>query len=207
MKIVCMSDSHGLHRKMPLVPDGDVLVVAGDFTNVGAEQEIKDFNEWLGQRPHKHKIVIAGNHDWYFQWNGNKKNIINNATYLQDESTIIDGVKFYGSPHQPEFCNWAFNLPRGKELKEKWDLIPEDTDVLITHGPPKGILDWAFYSKEHVGCLDLLDRVYEINPKVHIFGHIHIGYGTEIKGNTTFVNAAICSENYQPTNSPIVVEI
>lgn len=129
---------------------------------------------------------------------------------------MIDGVKFWGSPWQPEFCNWAFNLSRGIKLKEKWDLIPADTNVLITHGPPMGILDnvtkfnghTGELEIQHVGCVDLYNRVMELKSlQLHVFGHLHDGYGKQKINKTIFVNASICTEEYKPTNAPIVVEL
>jgi len=120
---------------------------------------------------------------------------------------IIDGIKLWGSPWQPEFCNWAFNLPRGEALREKWQMIPEDTDVLITHGPPLGILD-NIAGGPALGDADLLDEVTNIvKPKVHIFGHIHDGYGTQREGETTFVNASLLDEWYNVANTPIEVTL
>lgn len=172
MRIVCISDTHGKHRTMT-IPDGDVLVHAGDLTPRGHEKDIKDVNDWLGTLPHKHKIMIAGNHDFEFEKNPiNARSWITNAHYLCDESLIIDGVKFYGSPWQPRYFDWAFNVDRGEPLKVIWDKIPMDTDVLITHGPPHGILDMTF-EKIMAGCEELLLAVQRIKPKIHIFGHIH----------------------------------
>jgi Icc-related predicted phosphoesterase len=126
--------------------------------------------------------------------------------YLLDEELELEGLKFYGSPYQPEFCNWAFNLPRGPQLARKWAKIPDDTDVLITHGPPGGILD-RVAGGELVGCNDLRKRVKEINPKLHVFGHIHEAYGWHWEDKTIFVNAANCDLGYNPINKPVVVEI
>ena len=207
MKIVAISDTH---TYIPAVPIGDVLVHAGDFAGRGNLRDLEIFLAWFGALPHKHKILVAGNHDWCFLGRYERKEAVRRAsevcTYLEDSSITIDGIKFYGSPWQPEFHAWAFNLPRGKALKEKWDMIPEDTDVLITHGPPQFIRD--FCPGGNVGCADLAARVMELNQlKYHIFGHIHEGYGIETRGNTTFINASICSGNYRPTNDPILVEI
>lgn len=206
MRNVCLSDIHSKTHGMPPVPEGDVLVVAGDITMSGAKGDIKNFNQWLENRPHNHKVVIAGNHDWAFYRNKKAPSWIPAATYLQDSGVTIDGVKFWGSPWQPEFLDWAFNLPRGKSLREKWDLIPDDTDVLLTHGPPAGILDNTARG-ERVGCVDLLDRVREVKPRLHVFGHIHPSYGVKDEGGTAFVNASICTEAYQPWNDPIVYDI
>ena len=129
--------------------------------------------------------------------------------YLQDQSVMIEDVKFYGSPYQPEFYNWAFNLPRGEKLKQKWGLIPKDTDVLITHGPPYGIGDFVPYrGGEFVGCKDLEETIITLpNLKAHIFGHIHCGYGHINKNFIQYVNASICDESYNPIQKPILITI
>jgi len=208
MRLVCISDTHGRHSKrgrMPRVPDGDVLIVAGDITSDGSKQATQLFNTFLGRQPHTHKIIIAGNHDWFLsKYDGHE--VLYNAVYLQDEEVIIEGIKFYGSPWQPEFLNWAFNLRRGLPLEQKWAEIPDDTDILITHGPPGGILDIA-PPGEHVGCDDLLSRVYAVKPRVHVFGHIHLSYGKEERDGITFINASTCTEAYEPINPAIVVDI
>ena len=213
MRLVCISDTHTLHSEID-IPDGDVLIHAGDFCSYGQIEEYPSFNTWLNGLPHKHKILIAGNHDKFVEKYPNimtYKTERNNFVYLQDQSHTIDGIKFYGSPWQPEFYNWAFNLPRnGAELQAKWDNIPSDTDVLITHGPPHGILDLAPKPNggtEHVGCELLRKRVMEVKPKFHIFGHIHEGYGTEEHDGTTFINACTCDGNYRPVNKPIIIDL
>ncbi len=138
MKIITISDSHDLHWSLK-IRDGDVLVHAGDLTNRGIHEEVEDLNRFLGTLPHPHKIVIAGNHDFCIEdYRIDCEEIITNCTYLQDQELIINGVKFYGSPWQPLFYDWAFNLERGPEIRGKWDLIPADTDVLITHGHLSG---------------------------------------------------------------------
>jgi len=211
MKIIAISDTHTMERSIRDIPDGDVLIHAGDITGNGQSWQIIEFCNWIKELPHKHKIVIAGNHDSCFEKDNKNRNVVidyinNVATYLEDSEIIIDGIKFYGSPWQPEFCNWSFNLPRGKALKEKWDLIPLDTQVLITHGPPANILDWC--PGGNVGCLDLKIAMQNlVNLKAHIFGHIHEGYGIEVIGGTTYANASICNDKYNPINKPIVVEI
>jgi len=210
-KICFISDTHGLHRSMQYsVPKCDILAHTGDVSNVGEYSDVVRFLDWFIDQPAKHHVYIAGNHDWLFQIGKEKRqDAIDRYPlihYLESSSVTLEGLKIYGDPHQPEFCNWAFNLPRGKKLKEKWDKIPEDTDVLLTHGPPMGILDEAPRGGR-VGCVDLLDRVYQVNPKIHAFGHIHCEYGKEQKGSTLFVNSSICNESYQPINEPILVEV
>jgi Icc-related predicted phosphoesterase len=209
MRIVCISDTHSRHDLIE-VPSGDILIHAGDSTMVGRVEEIAKFNHWLGRLPHPYKILIAGNHDWLFEKEpALAESLVTNAVYLRDSAVIIEGLKFYGSPWQPRFMHWAFNLSRGAEIRRKWDLIPEDTDVLITHGPPNGILDLVprdlTGTFENTGCEELARAVKRIKPRLHVFGHIHEGYGMERRPGTTFVNACICDAAYRPINPPVTV--
>ena len=221
LKIIALSDTHTFHRKVT-VPDGDVLVYAGDLMGSGyRHDEVKDFAKWWNNLPHANKILVAGNHDRMFQGNLDYcLDKFSGTTYLQDSEVVIDGVKFYGSPWQPEFYNWAFNVPRGTEIKKYWDKIPDDVDCLITHGPPYGILDqiisdnhiWRsdilVHPTEHLGCEELDKQVAErIKPKVHIFGHIHGGYGYYKNKVTRFYNVSICDERYFPVNPVTVIEV
>ena len=190
MKLVIVSDTHGYHRNMT-IPAGDVYVHAGDLTTMGSLENAAELNDYLGALPHPHKVVIAGNHDWCFEREPERAQaLMTGAIYLQDESVTIDGIKFYGSPWQPWFYDWAFNLKRGKDIAEKWAMIPEDTDVLVTHGPPRGFGDRTFDGRNE-GCDDLLVRVRQIKPKLHIFGHIHEAAGQWEEGGTTFINACM----------------
>lgn len=191
MRIVCVSDTHARHHKTHL-PPGDILIHAGDITDRGAIDEVTAFDEWLGTLNYlyRHKVVICGNHDFCFQEQpAEARRLITNAVYLEDSSVTIEGLTIYGSPWQPWFGDWAFNLQRGPELAMKWALIPEDTQILITHGPPAGILDMT-HRGEAVGCRDLLDRVRLIRPRLHVFGHIHEAAGRVDVDGTTFVNAS-----------------
>jgi len=212
MKIVCISDTHSL-EPIKRFPKGDILIIAGDICNTGSLVDVIKFNSFLNSLNYKYKILVAGNHDVIFEKNKLLAlNFLNNIVYLQDSEYILNNLKIYGSPWQPEFCNWAFNLPRGEKLKEKWDMIPIDTDILITHGPPYGILDKIKENSDNLGCRELLKAVEKIKPKLHVFGHIHGGYGIQEKiwknGNKTiFVNASICNEKYKPINKPIEVEL
>lgn len=206
MRIVTLSDTHMQHEDIE-VPDGDVLLHAGDFTGMGRLEEVIKFLGWFEKQPHLHKVFIAGNHDFLFQDNSAiAKAVVSNRDfiYLEDDMIEIDRVKFYGSPWQPWFYDWAFNLERGEEIAKKWDMIPGDTDVLITHGPPRWIRDWV--GKERVGCEDLSKRILKIKPKIHVFGHIHEGYGVDKKKNTIFVNASNCNSKYEAVNKPIVLD-
>lgn len=211
MRVVCISDTHLRHEQIT-IPDGDVLVHAGDSTMVGRDGDIIRFNHWLGTLPHSYKIIIAGNHDFLFESDpALAEGLITNAHYLRDSAVVIEGLKFYGSPWQPWFMDWAFNLQRGTEIKSKWDLIHEDTDVLVTHGPPHGILDLVprdnLQGYEHIGCKDLLRAVRKVKPRLHIFGHIHEGYGVLRRSKTVYVNASVCDGAYRPVNQPLVVDL
>lgn len=218
MRLVCLSDTHGLHGRLS-VPDGDVLVHAGDASMQGSEDELRRFGDWLRGLPHRRKVLVAGNHDWLCQREpGRAAELFEGLDYLLDAGLEIDGLRFWGSPWQPWFLNWAFNLPRGEALREKWDLVPPDTDVLVTHGPPRGLLDEvetlasrvlnALSAPDgHVGCEELRERVEALAPRVHVFGHIHEGYGQRRVGGTLFVNASNCDRRYRPVNAPIVVDL
>lgn len=222
MRIVCISDTHNRLDEVN-VPDGDVLIHAGDATMGGKLKELTKFNFDLGKLSHKYKFICAGNHDWLFEKEPSfARSLITNGTYLQDQEIIVDGVKFYLSPHQPVFYNWAFNLKRGAQLRQKWMLIPQDTDVLVTHGPPLGFgdtvtrdmgINWESgegndfgYRTEHVGCADLAEIIEKVKPKIHVFGHIHVAYGVYYGEHTMYVNASICDEKYYPSNKPIVID-
>lgn len=189
MRIVCISDTHARHERT-IVPPGDLLIHAGDITNHGDPDDVVKFDRWLGGLPHRHKVVICGNHDFCFEQTPEQaRSLITNAVYLQDFAVTIEGIKIYGSPWQPWFGGWAFNLERGPELAEKWKLIPDDTQILITHGPPAGILDKTRHG-DIVGCMDLFHRVWEVRPRLHVFGHIHEAAGHLDIDGVTFVNAS-----------------
>jgi len=216
MRIVAISDTHTCHQHLEL-PDGDVLVHAGDFSHPRDEASVRLFLRWFAQQPHKHKIFIAGNHDGLFETDPRWCESImpDGLTYLLDSGVTIDEVKFWGSPWQPEFCAWHFNLPRGDALAQKWSLIPDDTDVLITHAPPMGTLDecpawhptFSTDELEHAGCEELAKAVERVNPRVHIFGHIHEGAGVEKKDGRTYINAAQMDRKYKPVSQPRVVDL
>ncbi|QYO65656.1 metallophosphatase domain-containing protein [Leptolyngbya sp. 7M] len=214
MRIVCISDTHNCNEQIN-VPEGDLLIHSGDATITGTTEEIRNFTRWFAGLPHKNKIFVAGNHDWLFEREPRSARQLLDASiiYLQDSAVTINGFHIYGSPWQPRFYDWAFNLMRGPELAKKWAMIPEDIDILITHGPPHGILDevprqWGI---ENTGCEELGKRVDKIASggrlKLHIFGHIHCGYGTYEKFGVKFINASTCDEQYKPTQPAIVIDI
>lgn len=209
MKITFFSDTHNQHSRISFT-SGDLLVFCGDLTTRGALSEVKEFSEFLKNLNFKYKIVIAGNHDFCFEdhrRNEAEKILTDNGIiYLNDSGVEIDGINFWGSPIQPWFHDWAFNRSRGDEIKKHWDLIPINTNILITHGPPYGILDLCS-DGGRVGCDELLNCIKKIKPKINAFGHIHESYGIiELEG-TKFINASSLSKNYKQTNPPINIEI
>lgn len=216
MKITFISDTHSLHSELDhQLPGGDMIIHAGDFMNSGSFwDESSDFLGWYNKlENYTHKILIAGNHDRWFERNmkeiPKKMSEYPNIRYLLDQRAIIDDVTLYGSPWQPEFMNWAFNLPRaGEDLKEKWFWIPETTDILITHGPPQDHLDVSGppWNTPHLGCELLRVKVDEQPPKIHVFGHIHGSYGYKFHNGTHFINASVLNERYEQVNDPITIE-
>ena len=208
IRIVCISDTHGQHAKLS-VPDGDMLIHAGDFMAFGdTPKEIVDFNHWLGKQAHRFKIVTAGNHDLMFERHpGAARELLGNAIYLENSGIEVAGLKIWGSPVQPEFNNWAFNVARGEAIRRYWKMIPPGTDVLVTHGPPFGVLDKSHPSTAHLGCEELAKAVEQIKPRLHVFGHIHGGYGSFTGDGTRFVNASVVNEAYQLIHQPQVVKI
>lgn len=233
IRFVCISDTHGKVEGSKLhMPPGDVLLHAGDFTQKGHMKEIEKFNSYnLGALPYKVKVVIAGNHDLTFDDNiteaslrtfgvqkstvesylserGLKsvKQMLTSAIYLEDSLVTVCGIKIYGAPWQPVFCDWGFNLKRGEDILKKWQTIPTDIDILMTHGPPVGHGDLTG-GNNNVGCVELLNTIQKrVKPKFHVFGHIHEGYGVTSDGYTTFINASTCTRRYLPTNAPIVFD-
>lgn len=205
MRIVCLSDTH---LQCPPVPDGDLFIHAGDMTTCGSVDQLAKASAWLNSLPHRHKVVIAGNHDWIFQRSNEFARMLlgPKITYLQDEAVEIEGLTVYGSPWQPYFQGWAFNLQR-HELCEKWNRIPLYTDILVTHGPPSGIGDQTSPHGELLGCCSLAETVRRVRPRLHVYGHIHPGHGRRDIGPTIFVNAAICRDDGQGLNPATVVDL
>ncbi|CAF3340088.1 unnamed protein product [Rotaria socialis] len=233
VRIVCISDTHSRYHFA--LPPGDILVHAGDFTLSGQQIEVEDFIKWLKTlNQYRLKVIIAGNHDltlepefyeqtWQKWHHRGKEDYEKIGQLIRDPSLATDhgiiyleqqeftdektGLKFFGSPYQPEFCGWAFNLPiDSPQIAEVWSKIPNDLDVLITHGPPANILDTTF-TGEHAGCPRLLTRVQQVKPRLHVFGHIHEAYGCVVHGSTTFVNASTCDFRYKPSQPPITVDL
>ena len=227
IRIVCISDTHSQTDRMPQVPYGDILIHAGDFTTIGHIDEICAFNQFLKSLPHTYKVVVPGNHDllfdpypsiykdkYYEKISADKyssedvRSIINdNCIYLFDSMCQLFGYNIYGSPWVPIFGHWAFNLPAA-ELEEKWKLIPDNTDILIVHGPPSGIGDILATNHKQVGCKALLNTIQSrVKPILGVFGHIHEGYGAWRDINTIYLNASIVNIFRDPVNKPFVIDV
>jgi Icc-related predicted phosphoesterase len=223
MKIVLISDTHSLHDSMDhLIPDGDLLIHSGDFSNAGREQEIFEFIEWFSNLPHRNKVFISGNHD--IMMDGKKTDLVlekikeaekKNTFYLEDSHIVIEGLKIWGHPHVPKITKsrieWAFTK-EFNDMEKVVDRIPEDIDILVSHTPPKGILDVLLTSGANIGCENLYRKIISLKQiKMCCFGHIHESYGcvdrSSIKDNLIFANSAICDFRYRPSRKPLVFEI
>lgn len=208
LKIVAISDTHCRHKSVKL-PRGDLLVHAGDISYRGKLSEVTDFLDWFAKLPFDHKIFIAGNHDFYFEKAAAadiKSLIPEGIIYLNDSGIEINGINIWGSPVTPWFHDWAFNRHRGADINKHWKQIPPDTNLLITHGPVFGILDTVI-NGSHVGDKELLRKIDDVKPAVHVCGHIHESYGRVKHGNTRFINACLLNEKYELVNPPVVFDL
>lgn len=223
VKVIFISDTHGRHNQMEDLPEADILVHAGDFMNGGRSlEEVVSFNYWLDSIPVKpeNRLICAGNHDILFDRSHKDSSyeksyqairILQNGIYLEDEAITVQGIKFYFSPWTPEFYGWGFNAKRGEELEAIWAKIPEDTEILVTHGPPYGVRDQITPGVEnplanhHLGCEELAKRLSKLKSlKVHAFGHIHGSRGTwqphtnGVASGPLYINASFLTERYRP---------
>lgn len=230
MRVTFISDTHTKHNLITKdLPGGDLLIHAGDMSSMGYKREIKDFCSWFDSiNNYDHKVFIAGNHDWgfidYIRFKLSNEAVVPEETqevlnsyksfdYLFDEKLEIgeasdELIKIWGSPWQPEFYNWAFNLPRnGESLKAVWDKIPDNIDILVTHGPAFGFVDTVYNRPaDHLGCELLTQRIGIIKPKIHVCGHIHTGRGHYFDGHTHFINASVLDERYHYTQEPMTAD-
>jgi Icc-related predicted phosphoesterase len=205
VRLVCLSDTHNLHERVQ-VPDGDILVHAGDFTSRGTVREVEAFGQFLARQPHRAKVVVAGNHDFLFQRDPERaRQLLGDVHYLEDSAAEVAGLRIWGSPWQPWFHDWAFNLPRGGALAAKWALVPDALDVLVTHTPPHRALDRTQDGSE-VGCEELTSALARVRPRLHVFGHIHEAHGHASANGTLLVNACICDLRYRAVQNPVVID-
>jgi Icc-related predicted phosphoesterase len=199
MRVVCIADTHGQHDRIT-VPDGDVLIHAGDATGLGRIHELLSFDAWLGELPHKHKFFVPGNHDRCFQREPWVRGLLTNAQLLLDSGvTFFHERKWtiYGTPWTLRFMNWAFLVDSEAELLSKYRRVSDGWDIVVTHGPPAGTLD------DGKGSTALRTILKKRRPLLHVFGHIHEGYGQQ----DWMVNASICDGENRVTNEPIVVDL
>ena len=204
LTIVLISYTHELHREVE-VPPGDILIHAGDFTmNSKSAEKLLDFNEWLGELPHAYRVIIPGNHDAVVE-DTSRRALITNATLLVNEGVEIMGLKIWGSPITP-LLGESFGIVSDAARAKLYSRIPADTDILVTHCPPYGILDQAPGSDRHEGCHQLFAAVQKVKPMLHVFGHIHGAYGTESTNDTLFVNATLPVRGFE-MNRPHVFKL
>lgn len=207
MRIVCVSDTHERHKRVKL-PEGDVLIHAGDWTARGNAHRLAAAGRWFASQPFAHRIAIAGNHDISLQYNpGLGLSCFSGSIYLSEGSAQVEGLHVFGTPWSPAFNGWAFGAELGQECRKHWDRIPRDVDVLVVHGAPHGYGDCCKDGRQ-VGCPDLTRTIEEICPKLVVCGHIHEDYGIhEMPCGTVVVNASVLDEAYALTNSPIVIDL
>jgi len=206
-KIVCISDTH-TKEDLVKIPECDILIHSGDC-DIRSLEDLEKLNDWFGKQPAKFKIFVAGNHDFFLEKLNyhNACDILNNCYYLYNNWIIINGLKIWGSPYTPRFKDWAFMADSMWLSDFIWKKIPADTDIVITHGPPWGIMDLTGIGNHHVGCPGLLKQIKKIQPKLHIFGHIHECYGEYTDYKTDFINASQMTDTYKLENQPIIWEM
>lgn len=209
MKILFLSDTHEQHRQLTDLPKADMIIHGGDISGLGRAEKIDNFIDWYSHLDYQYKIFIAGNHDFYFEEYSQEeiqKKLPENMYYLNDSGICIEGNNIWGSPITPTFFNWAFNKDRGYDIIQHWQQIPDNTDILITHGPPNMILDKT-QRGVLAGCRDLLETIIKIKPKFHLFGHIHEAYGVYKSEDTVFINGSVLDHKYRLKNKPVLFEI
>lgn len=235
MKVAVFSDTHTKHKQVEL-PECDIAIFAGDFTSVGHKHEVESFLNWYGKQYQcKQKVFIAGNHDKSFDkkfFNSfedhdlfkenehlgkpgwlidmlDRARLVFNIQYLENSYVMLEGLKIWGSPITPSFYRqyWAFNADRNEEIQSYWNKIPKDANIIVTHGPVHGKLDYIPESSEYVGCVDLKAKIEEINPMMFICGHIHSGRGIYNTDKTLYVNASIMDNQYNKQGEPMLFNV
>lgn len=205
VRLVLMGDTHELHRECDL-PDGDILIHTGDFSMMSRSfAAIEDFDEWLGELPHRFKLVVPGNHEFALE-DSARRGLISNARLLINESVEVMGLKIWGSPVTP-LCGAAFGLISDRDRARLYNQIPEDTDIVVTHGPPYGVLDQAPSSGHHEGCHQLLAAMQRVKPRLHVFGHVHGCFGRMDTPETLFANVALLGSDGSLSNQPVVLQM
>jgi Icc-related predicted phosphoesterase len=206
VKIVIVSDTHDRHEELGVLR-GDDLIHCGDsglgFT--GGADSVKRVDGWFARQRFELIIYVGGNHDFEVQARASRgERVFRHAFYLEDQVLTFGHLTFYGSPWIPELEHWAFFLP-ARELQKKWDLIPERTDVLIAHTPPRDVLDRNSRDKS-CGCPDLARKVDLVKPRLHCFGHVHASAGVLLSRTTTFINASLVDGQYRTARRPFTFD-
>jgi Icc-related predicted phosphoesterase len=220
INITHISDTHNKHKSLNLI-GGDILIHSGDISSIGYKHEVKSFLQWFKKQPYTYKIFISGNHDICFDpnrqriddqiwindlFNEFEVNKDKQIYYLNNSSIQLFGhLNIWGSPITPDFNpkRWAFNKTRGEDIQKTWNLIPENLDILITHGPSLYHGDYEDNSRLSVGCYDLRNIIKIKKPTCHLFGHIHSGYGMSYDENTIYLNSSVVNNSYTVVNNPI----
>ncbi|KAH0786308.1 metallophosphoesterase domain-containing protein 1 [Histomonas meleagridis] len=229
IRLLCLSDTHGMHEQIPQEQlfKCDILIFAGDFSNLGNPKEVASFVKWIDALGIKNNIVIAGNSDLPFETKKlehfrniyqsysktnipieDVKNYVlddKNITYLEHNSCVIDGIKIFGSPYQPEFKDLAFNM-YGNDAVSRWSDVPNDADIIITHGPPKEIGDTTS-TGFHAGCPELRKAIEKAKPALCIFGHIHEAHSIQTIGETLYCNVSILDGKNHVANKPTYIDM
>jgi len=207
MRLVVISDTHSGHEALGAL-SGDVLIHCGDGLNAfePASDELQKLDEWFGRQSFAAILYVGGNHDFKIQRRAAEgEAVFQHATYVEDRTFTISGVRFYGSPWIPELADWAY-YRSAPDLQERWSAIPDDVDVLITHTPPHGILDRNSRGK-HCGCPALASRVSVVRPRLHCFGHVHAGAGSCLLDGTTYANASSVDSQYRIARPPFLFDL
>ena len=207
MKITIISDTHMQHEKLGVLR-GDVLIHCGDsgFGFDHSDADVDSLDDWFGRQEFDRILYVGGNHDFAIEKRARTGHqVFRNAAYLEDAPLQYRGINFYGAPWIPELEGWAFHRP-APEIRERWELIPPETDILITHTPPHNILDRNRRGKA-CGCPELRKRVLDLRPRIHCFGHVHAGGGMLSLLNTTYINASLVNSQYELERKPYEVDI
>jgi Icc-related predicted phosphoesterase len=210
MNLAILSDTHGHHRKLT-APSGDIVIHCGDFSWKSNLAEIIDFLEWYSKLEYTHRVLVAGNHDRFPARHADRFLALirhYGVIYLENSQCNVEGIKIYGSPFSADYGPAGAFMYSGETAGQRmWARIPENTDILVTHGPPYGFGDFSLSEGIHSGCRQLLQRIHIIKPAYHVFGHIHEGYGVYAGENTVFINASLTDRAENMVHRPIVVSL
>lgn len=226
IRICLISDTHGKHHELNNLPEADIIIHDGDLTSIGLKSQLQDFLDWFSSlEQYVHRVFIGGNHDYFLDFAHQKsvgtqeqldEMMPSNIIYLNDSGIALEGLNIWGSPIQPWFYNWSFNRLPGEDIQKHWNLIPNDIDILCTHGPPANTRLDRCVDGKRAGCISLMNKILDIDSiLLSTFGHIHEGYGDDLweigeddnKRNITLINASVLNRNYEMVNKPYLIEV